>query len=86
MGTHILRFFDRLTPAVKFDIARTRSRIESMSNVKLFKYGRKRTESAWRKGEKRPLTLCEICELQVAREEWQKRQNSSSAKMSAQSR
>jgi len=83
MGAHILRIFDRLTPAVRFDIARTRSRIESMSDVKLFKYGRKRTESAWRNGEKRPLTMCEICELQVAREEWQKRKNASTARISA---
>lgn len=82
MGAHILRFFDRLTPDVRFDLARARSRIESMSDVNLFKYGRKRAESAWRNGEKRALTTVEICELQVAREEWQKRK-SASAKISA---
>jgi hypothetical protein len=78
MGAHILRFFHRLTPTVRFDLARTRSRIESMSDIKLFRYGCKRTESAWRNGGKRPLTDGEICELQVAREEWGKRKASSS--------
>jgi hypothetical protein len=83
MRAHILRYLGRLVPAIRFDIARTRSRVESMSDIKLFKYGWKRTKSTWRNGQKRPLTMIEICELQVAREEWQKRKNSSSAEVSA---
>lgn len=83
MGTRMVWLLDRLTPAIRFDVVRTRSRIESMSDDKLFNYGRKRTESAWRHGEKRPLTAREIGELQVAREEWQKRKNAASAKISA---
>jgi hypothetical protein len=83
MRAHILWYFRRMVPAIKFDIARTRSHVESMSDVKLFKYGCKRTESTWRNGQKRPLSMTEICELQVAREEWQKRKNASSAEVSA---
>ena len=83
MRAHIVRLFGRLIPAARFDITRTRSRIESMSDVKLLKYGCKRTASAWRDGEKRPLTMIEICEFQVAREEWQRRKNSLSAGISA---
>lgn len=83
MAGRILQFFDRLTPTLRLDLARTRCHIESMSDFNLFKYGRKRAESAWRNGEKRPLTNAEICELQMARLEWQKRKKSASAKLSA---
>jgi hypothetical protein len=72
-----------MVPAARFDIALTRSRVESMSDVKLLKFGCKRTESTWRNGQKRPLSMTEICELQIAREEWQKRKNASSAGVSA---
>jgi hypothetical protein len=80
MRAHILTFFERVTPALRLDLVRTRSRIESMSDVKLFKYGRKRTESAWRNAQTRPLTPGEIGELQVARAEVQRRKDSSFAR------
>jgi hypothetical protein len=75
VGTHlqILQLLRRISLTREFDMARARSRLESMSGLELFKHGRRCAEACWRAGQKRPLTAQEIAELRLVREEWQRR-------------
>lgn len=76
MGTYLLEFLGRVAPSVGFDSARARSPIKSMSNAELFRHGRKCVEAGWRAGQNRPLTMSEISEIRLTREEYRKRRDS----------
>jgi hypothetical protein len=70
---HRLRFFFRMNQVDKFELEDIRRRIESMSDLGLIKFGRARVEACWRAAESRPLKLKEVFELQIARDEVEKR-------------